>query len=122
MAKFKGFSTVNRSRPSFKLNDVQLIKQDIMNALTTRRGERVMRPNFGTDIFDYLFEPIDDVRDLIHDEVERVLSFEPRVANPEITIREYSHGFEVKVGVDFLPDFTREQLIVRYKRDNGEDT
>lgn len=80
-----------------------------------------MRPNYGTDIFDYIFEPIDMVKDLIEDEVIRILSFEPRVENPEVTIKEYSHGLEVRVSVDFLPNFNREQLIVRYKRDSGEE-
>ena len=39
--------------------DASAIKQAIVNLLLTNKGERLMNPNYGSDIRKYLFEPID---------------------------------------------------------------
>ena len=47
---FKGFSS-RSERTNFKLYDFELIKQDLMNRLSVRKGERVENPAFGTIIY-----------------------------------------------------------------------
>ena len=42
-----------------KSSDVQLIKSSLRQLLLTRRGERVMLPNYGTNLKNYLMEPLD---------------------------------------------------------------
>jgi len=42
-----------------KSSDVALIKSSLRQLLLTRRGERVMLPNFGTNLKNYLMEPLD---------------------------------------------------------------
>ena len=59
MASFIGFNTVGRLFPPFKLTDVDLVKRDLLNHFNTRRGERVMNPEFGTIIYDLLMDPQD---------------------------------------------------------------
>ena len=54
---FKGFSS-RAENSSYKLYDFQLIKQDLINRLSVRKGERVENPEFGTIIYDLLFEPL----------------------------------------------------------------
>jgi len=49
---FKGFSTVNKVKAPYTLTDMALVKQDLLNEFNTRKGERVMRPNFGSIIWD----------------------------------------------------------------------
>tara|TARA_B100000287_G_scaffold124991_1_gene117094 strand:- start:2849 stop:3241 length:393 start_codon:yes stop_codon:yes gene_type:complete len=39
--------------------DASAIKQAIVNLLLTNKGERLMNPNYGSDIRSYLFEPLD---------------------------------------------------------------
>ena len=39
--------------------DASAIKQAIVNLLLTNKGERVMQPDYGSDIRSYLFEPLD---------------------------------------------------------------
>lgn len=81
MATYKGFSFKNWDRnKSFILTDVELVKQDIRNHLFTKRGSRVGQGNFGTDLYDLLFEPFDQntvVR--VVDQVREVINFDPRV-------------------------------------------
>lgn len=42
-----------------KSSDIALIKSNLRQLLLTRRGERVMLPNFGTNLKNYLMEPLD---------------------------------------------------------------
>lgn len=83
MAKglYRGFSSYEYQRAkSFKINDVNLVKLDLLNHIFTRRGERVMMPRFGTRIPDLAFEPLDDVTLIILEEdLRQVVAFDPRV-------------------------------------------
>ena len=42
-----------------KSSGLEVIRSNLQQLLLTRRGERVMRPNFGTNLKDYLMEPLD---------------------------------------------------------------
>lgn len=42
-----------------KASNLELIKSNLRQLLLTRRGERVMLPNFGTNLKNYLMEPLD---------------------------------------------------------------
>ena len=62
--------------------DASAIKQAIVNLLLTNKGERLMNPNYGSDIRRYLFEPLDygtanQIKGNIRDTIER---FEPRIS------------------------------------------
>ena len=77
---YKGFSTVGKVRAPYTLIDGDLIKQDLMNELKARKGERVMRPNFGTTLYDILMNPLDKyVVEEIKEDIERIVSKDPRV-------------------------------------------
>jgi phage baseplate assembly protein W len=47
------------------------VKYNLINLILTRKGERVMQPNFGCDIWRILFEPI--VEGQIDSEIERTI-------------------------------------------------
>lgn len=78
---YKGFSFKNwETNKTFVLTDVDLVKQDLLNHIFTRRGERVGMRDFGTDIQDLLFEPYDDdTVTRIADQVKKVIDYDPRV-------------------------------------------
>ena len=48
---FKGFSS-RAEQKNFKLYDFEVAKQDLINRLSIRKGERVENPEFGTIIYD----------------------------------------------------------------------
>ena len=54
---FKGFSS-RAENQNFKVYDFECVKQDLINRLSVRKGERVENPDFGTIIYDVLFEPL----------------------------------------------------------------
>lgn len=80
-ALYKGFSSFEYQRvKEFLLTDVELVKMDLLNHIFTRRGSRVMMPNFGTIIPDLVFEPLDvPTVDIVEDELRKVFRFDPRV-------------------------------------------
>ena len=55
----KGIGTKGlRTGQTFKLkSDDELLKESIYNILTTRKGERVGNPEFGTNLYRFLFQP-----------------------------------------------------------------
>ena len=85
---YKGFSTFEfESSGSFKINDVELIKSDLLNHIFTRRGERVMMPFFGTIIPDLVFEPLDEeMTEQIETELRTVFEYDPRVELLELVV------------------------------------
>jgi phage baseplate assembly protein W len=72
MTTFIGYSTINQYK-KFTLVDYQLVKRDLLNAFNIRQGELVGRPDYGTALWDFLFEPQTlEVETAIKNEVQRV--------------------------------------------------
>jgi len=101
---FRGFSSVDIIRPQTEVFDINLVKRDLLNHFHTSRGERVMRPNFGSLIWDLLFEPFDDdTREAIIADVESVIAQETRVILQDIGITEFEHGLRLDITVLYEP-------------------
>jgi phage baseplate assembly protein W len=95
---YKGFSTVDPLNTSGKLFDFDLIKQDILNHFNTRKGQRVMNPEFGTIIWDVLMEPLtENVKELLTKDITTIASSDPRVYPSQIKINEYEQGFLIEL-------------------------
>lgn len=112
---FKGFSTLGSS-PSdgYKLYDVQLVRQDLLNHFHTRKGERVLRPDFGCGIWDLLMEPLTEtVKNQILSEATRICQSDPRVTILQITPSYSEHS----VSIDFVLKYNSLQNPDRFAVD-----
>jgi len=95
---YKGFSTVNPDNQGSSLYDFDLIKQNILNHLNTRKGQRVMNPKFGTIIWDILMEPLTlQVRNALTKDIEEICTFDTRVYPTQIQINEYEQGYVIDI-------------------------
>jgi len=85
---YKGYSSHEFDRiKTFKLNDLELVKMDLLNHIFTRKGERVMMPTFGTQIPDLVFEPLDnEMLETLYDELNYVFDYDPRVETLELSV------------------------------------
>lgn len=85
---YRGYSSYEYQRnKTFKLTDIELVKMDLLNHIYTRKGERVMMPNFGTRIPDLAFEPLDQLTlDVLEEDLRAVIAFDPRVQLMELKI------------------------------------
>lgn len=63
------------------VQNADAVKAAVRNILLTRKGERVMLPNFGSGIQDYIFEAMDqDLTGVIAQQVKQdIETWEPRV-------------------------------------------
>lgn len=116
---YKGFSTVN-STNSFNLYDIALIKQDIINHFHVRQGERLEQPEFGTVIWDILYEPLtEQLKELIAKNVTDIINFDPRVSVDRVTVSTYESGIQIECDLSYLPYNITESLRFRFDQDNG---
>ena len=72
----------------------ELIKQDILNHFNTKKGERLMNPNFGSIIWDLLMEPLtEQIREALIADINRICTFDPRVTPTQMDLTEYQNGY-----------------------------
>lgn len=114
---FIGFSTVaSDKKRNYKLHDRDLIKQDLLNHFHTRIGERVMRPEYGCRVWDYLMEPFTTtIKDQTVREVTRIIETDPRVEIVELYVSAYKHGLRVEAVLDYQPLGERDQFRIDFE-------
>jgi len=117
---YKGFSTVNQSTQSYMLYDLELIKQDLLNHFHVRKGERLMNPNFGTVIWDLLFEPMtEDLKETIVNNVNEIINYDPRLVAKNVIVTTYESGIQIECTLTFLPYNIQESMQLRFDQQNG---
>ena len=115
---FKGFSTVDKIRAPYSLFDQELIKRDLLNEFYTRKGERLMKPNFGCIIWDLLMEPEDSVtEDDIRDDITRICDKDPRVAVKDIIIYSADHTVRAEVILNYVQTNNEDILNLEFLKD-----
>lgn len=119
---FTGFSTVgSTAKENFKLYNLETIKQGIMNNFQTRIGERVMRPEYGCRIWDYLMEPFTDtVKEQIIAEATRILESDPRVTLVQLFVTSYDSGIRIEAVLNYVPLNTVDQFIIDFDNRQSE--
>ena len=118
---YRGFSTVGKIRAPYTQIDGDLIKTDLLNELYARRGERVMRPNYGTRIWDILMNPLDKyVVEEIKEDIERIVSKDPRVELTDMFTQVLDHTISITLHLKFKPFLNENTLFVEYARENIE--
>jgi phage baseplate assembly protein W len=107
---FKGFSS-KAEKQNFKVYDFECAKQDLINRLSVRKGERVENPEFGTIIYDCLFEPFtEDLRDQIIDDITENLNADARISTQEILVSEKDYGIAIQATITYVPLDITEKL------------
>ena len=107
---FKGFSS-RANNQNFKLYDFECAKQDLINRLSVRKGERLENPEFGTIIYDAIFEPFtDDLKDAIVEDITANLNADPRISTEEILVTEADKGIAIQATITYVPLNITEKL------------
>lgn len=116
---YKGFSSKNVSQ-NFKSYDLECIKQDLINHFHTRKGERVMNPNYGTIIWDMIFEPLTETtRNAIADDIRAVLDAEPRIITEDVKVDEYQSGILLELTVRYRTNNLATVIKLSFDREVG---
>ena len=107
---FKGFCS-RADKRNFKLYDFEVAKQDLINRLSVRKGERVETPEFGTIIYADIFEPFtEDLKDAIVEDITANLNADPRIATEEILVTEADKGIAIQATITYVPLNITEKL------------
>lgn len=85
------------------ISDVTDIQSSLQILLTTSLGERIMRPTYGCNLKDYLFEPLDTslttfIKDLIK---TAILYFEPRILLEKVSLESIPLEGRVDIQLDY---------------------
>lgn len=128
MPQYLGFSTRNAGKPptrnglvgsglgvgqitspvysgkKFVLDDAQLVIYDFVNSLNIRQGEKVGQPQYGTTVWNYVFDPnTTETRYSIQQEIIRVASLDPRIALQFVHVYPSENGVLIEVQMLVLP-------------------
>ena len=117
---YRGFSTVDETSTNVKLYDQEVIKQDILNQFNTRKGERVMNPEFGSIIWDLIYEPLTPaVKQQISSDIDRILASDPRVIPTMVNIVEQDYGFLLELTLTYKGIDVSDSMILSFDKSVG---
>lgn len=122
MVQYKGFSTSNRSK-HFRITDFELVKQDLINHFNIRKGEKLMNPDFGTVIWDSLFEPFDDnTKQKIMQDVKRIIGYDKRVSAQNVIVTQFDRGIQIEIGLVYIANGQTGTMQMLFDQNNTNNT
>jgi phage baseplate assembly protein W len=79
------------------------IRTNLVHLLLTRRGTRYFLPDFGTRLYEYIFEPLDGTtfEDIKVEIEEQITKFIPNLTINDISIEPYTETDEVQGQLDY---------------------
>jgi phage baseplate assembly protein W len=95
---------------------VQDILESLEILLSTTLGERIMRPEYGCNLKEYLFDPMNTsmdayIRKLVQD---AIIYYEPRITLEKVKVDFRSNEGVMWIGVDFRVDATNSRANFVY--------
>ena len=114
MITYKGFSTYQRNK-HFRVTDFDLVKQDLLNYFNIRKGEKLMNPDFGTIIWDKIFDPLnEDTKAIIMQDIKRIISYDPRLAARDVNVTEYDTGLQIEITLIYIQTNQVDNLRLQF--------
>ena len=112
---------VQRSGKKFRTVDEQLVIQDLLNSFNIVQGQKPGRPEYGTSLWSFIFEPntIDVRKDLEH-EIARIVQLDPRIILNSIQTNNMESGILIQLELAISPFNNVTELAVLF--DQGSKT
>jgi phage baseplate assembly protein W len=116
MPTFIGFNTQDQYK-KFTLLDADLVKRDLLNGLNIRQGQLPGRPQFGTTLWDNLFENQSPALvNAIEREIQRVAGYDPRIQISDTQVFPQENGMLIQVQLVIVPGTTTQQLSIFFNQ------
>lgn len=103
-----------RYSKKFRTINQELVVQDFINSLNITQGQLPGRPEIGTTIWAFIFEPnVQDVRIELENEIRRVAAYDPRLTLHSVSTYPQGNGIlmEIQVEVQMFEDPIQLQLF-----------
>jgi len=118
MSTYRGFSTLQNYK-TYTLTDFQLAQQDLINYFSIKKGEKLMQPNFGSDIWATLFEPLDETTQaIITADINKIVNYDPRLAITEINVTKQNNGFLIQMNISYVPTDETATILLNFDRNS----
>jgi phage baseplate assembly protein W len=110
--QFIGFNTQGQFK-KFTLTGFPLVKRDLLNAFNIRQGQLPGRPEYGTVLWDFLFEnQVEELQQAIEAEIQRVAGNDPRIYISAVQVFPQDNGILIQLELTILPSTDAEQLAI----------
>jgi len=101
-------------------DNITALKANLQNLLSTKRGERINQPLFGTNLHQFIFEQqSDQLNQKIFDEIQRSVSFWiPQVTILQIEVTSTQDMLDkgvLEMSIVFQADYANELFDVNFK-------
>jgi len=101
------------------------IRQSLEILLSTIKGERVMQPDYGANMKEFLFEPLNvSFAKRMSDKIERaILFYEPRIKTDDISYNQDNENGMVEIRIDYtiIATNNRRNIVYPYYLNEGTD-
>jgi phage baseplate assembly protein W len=109
---FIGFNTQGQFK-KFTLTGFPLVKRDLLNAFNIRQGQLPGRPEYGTVLWDFLFEnQVEELQRAIENEVQRVAAGDPRLYISDVQVFPQENGILIQLELTVVPSTDAERLAI----------
>ena len=117
---YVGFSSVNRDFDSNTLYDYELARTDLLNAFYIKKGEKLELPDYGTIIYDTLFEPFtSEISKAIEEDVIQIVDRDPRWNLDTLRIQQEEYGLNLALEITYVPYNIGESLSLAFNQESG---
>ena len=118
MSTYRGFSTALHAK-KYAVADYELVRQDLLNYFNIRKGQKLMKANFGTIIWDMLFEPLDEAtQQVIKQDINRIAAYDPRLRVTQASVTQQDNGFLIQISLIYIPTNQVDTLILNFDRNS----
>lgn len=96
-----------RLTKKYRITDRDCVIQDFVNSLNITQGQLPGRPEYGTSLWSYIFEPnVNDTKVQIEDEIRRMANADPRIIVNTISAYPQGNGIlvEIEIAVQLFTD------------------
>jgi len=136
MPNYIGFSTINANQPrstdlnagvdggtgsilqpvrvgkKFRLVDTPLVVRDFINSLNIQQGQKVGKPEYGTTLWSFVFEPnTPDTQFQLENEIRRVANLDPRMVLNSVKAYPQENGILIELEMAIAP-FNQAFLLI----------
>jgi phage baseplate assembly protein W len=97
------------------MTDLELVKQNLFNHFNIRKGEKLMQPGFGSQVWSMMFEPLnEETKSMLIADVKKVVGYDPRTKVTSVVVTQFDYGIQLEIEMEYLPSNQSDTLILSF--------
>lgn len=109
------YATTHRVGKKFRTTDEELVITDFINALNIPQGQKPGKPEYGTTLWAFIFEPNTlEIRIDLEKEIKRIGALDPRIAINDVVVTQVEGGILMQVEMAVSPFNNATELAIMF--------